>query len=117
MMLSSFRRWPTPMSRWVSDYVVNQSCASSGGTYALCENIYQKPRSQCPVLLQSNGTASRRPGSSRHSPCQAREASRAYGGLAAVAWVLSPPPAQSVDAQRLYLPRLSISTYASREKN
>jgi len=34
------------MSRWVSDYVVNQSCASSGGTYALCENIYQKPRSQ-----------------------------------------------------------------------
>jgi Flp pilus assembly protein TadG len=41
----------------VFDYFMKRNYASSGGAYTLGENIYQKPRGQWPVLLQSNGTA------------------------------------------------------------
>ena len=41
----------------VFDYFMKRNYPSSGGTYTLGENIYQKPRGQWPVLLPSNGTA------------------------------------------------------------
>jgi hypothetical protein len=41
----------------VFDYFMKRNYASSGGTYTLGENIFQKPRGQWPVLLPSNGTA------------------------------------------------------------
>ena len=42
----------------VFDYFMKKNYgASTAGTYTLGETIYQKPRGQWPVLLQTNGTA------------------------------------------------------------
>jgi Flp pilus assembly protein TadG len=41
----------------VFDYFMKKNYGGSSGTYILSETIYQKPRGQWPVLLQSNGTA------------------------------------------------------------
>ena len=41
----------------VFDYFMKKNYAAVGGTYTLSETIYQKPRGQWPVLLQSNGTS------------------------------------------------------------
>jgi Flp pilus assembly protein TadG len=41
----------------VFDYFMKKNYPVVGGAYTLSETIYQKPRGQWPVLLQSNGTA------------------------------------------------------------
>jgi Flp pilus assembly protein TadG len=41
----------------VFDYFMKKNYTAVGGAYTLSETIYQKPRGQWPVLLQSNGTS------------------------------------------------------------
>jgi hypothetical protein len=63
----------------VFEAFMKRNYASSGGTYTLGETIYQTPRGQWPVLLQSNVSLPAAHVPLRHPPCLAREPLLPFG--------------------------------------